>query len=88
MDNKEKIVARVIILPKFFNEKTNNELDLREYYGDWYSFDEKELDVFLYSESFLNKEKTLKEVTYYYKLPSGQVKLIPRKHCKVVYEFL
>jgi hypothetical protein len=88
MENKDKIVARVKILPKYINEKTKNELDLREYYGDWYPFDETELDVYLYSQSFLNKEKTLKEVTYSYKLPNGQVKLIPGIHCKVVYEFL
>ena len=88
MDNKEKIAARVIILPKYFNEKTNNELDLNEYYGEWYPFGDKEIDVHFYSESFLNKEKTLKEITYSYKLPNGQVKLIPRKHCKIVYEFL
>ena len=88
MENKDRIVARVTILPEFFNEKTNNNVNLKEYYGDWYNFEGEELDVCLYSESFLNKEKTIKEITYYYKLPNNTVKLVPKKHCKVVYEFL
>jgi len=87
MEDK-KIAARVVILPQILNEKTNSIVDLREYYGDWYSFDEKELDVYLYSESYLDKEKTKKEITYYHKLPTNQVKLIPKRHCKVIYEFL
>lgn len=87
MENN-RIVARVVILPEVFNEKTNSMMDLKEYYGDWYSFNNQELDVSLYSESYLDKEKTKKEVTYFYKLPDKQVKLIPKRHCKVVYEFL
>lgn len=87
MDNS-KIAARVIILPEVLNDKTNTKMDLKEYYGDWYSFDGKELDVSLYSESYLDKEKTKKEITYFYKLPNNQIKLIPKRHCKIVYEFL
>lgn len=88
MDNKDKIAARIVILPEILNEKTNSMMDLREYYGEWYSFKGEELDVSLYSESYLDKEKTKKEITYFYKSPKFGVKLIPRKHCKVVYEFL
>lgn len=87
MDNS-KIAARVIILPEVLNDKTNTKMDLKEYYGDWYSFDGKELDVSFYSESYLDKEKTKKEITYFYKLPNNQIKLIPKRHCKIVYEFL
>lgn len=87
MDNI-RTAARIIILPEVFNEKTNSNMDLKEYYGDWYNFDGKELDVSVYSESFLDKEKTKKETTYFYKLPNNTIKLIPKKHCKVVYEFL
>ena len=61
MDNS-KIAARVIILPEVLNDKTNTKMDLKEYYGDWYSFDGKELDVSFYSESYLDKEKTKKEI--------------------------
>ena len=85
---KDRIVARVVILQEFYNDKTKSMVDLKEYYSDWYSFDGKEIDVYKYSESKLNKEGTLKDMTYYYKLPNGMVKLIPKKHCKVVYEFL
>lgn len=88
MENKDKIVARVIILPEFFNDRTNSKMDLKEYYSDWYPFGDKEIDVCLYSESFIDKEKTKKDVTYYYRLPNNSVKLIAKKHCKVVYEFL
>ena len=87
MDNS-KIAARVIILPEVLNDKTNTKMDLKEYYGDWYSFDGKELDVSIYSESYLDKEKTKKEITYFYKSPNNQIKLIPKRHCKIVYEFL
>jgi hypothetical protein len=85
---EDRIVARVVILPEVFNEKTKSMMDLREYYGEWYPFNNKEIDVCLYSESFLDKEKIKKEVTYFHKLPSKEVKLIPKKHCKVVFEFL
>lgn len=87
MDNN-KIAARIIILPEFFNEKTKSMVDLREYYGEWYGFNNEELDVSLYSTSYLDKEKKQKEVTYFYKLPNNSVKLIAGKHCKIVYEFL
>lgn len=88
MENKDRISARVVILEEFLNEKTKSIVNLKEYYSDWYSFDGKELDVSLYSESFINKEKTEKEVTYFYRLPNGAVKLIPKRHCKIIYEFL
>ena len=86
MDNI-RVAARVIILPEVFNEKTKSMMNLREFYGDWYDFNDKEIDVSLYSESYLDKEKKQKETTYFYKSPKG-IKLIPKKHCKVVYEFL
>ena len=85
---EDRIVARVIILPEVLNEKTNSMMDLREYYGEWYPFNGKEIDVSLYSESYLDKERTKKEITYYHKLPDKQVRLIPKRHCKVVFEFL
>ena len=88
MSYNDRISARVVILEEYQNEKTNNILNLKEYYGDWYSFDGKELDVSVYSESYTNKEKTEKEITYFYRLPNKSIKLIPKKHCKVVYEFL
>lgn len=87
MDNI-RIAARIVILPEVYNDKTKSMMDLREYYGNWYNFDGKELDVSLYSESFIDKEKKQKEVTYFYKDPVNGIKLIPKKHCKVVYEFL
>lgn len=88
MEPKDRIAARIIILEQYYNEKTKNNVNLKEYYGDWYSFDGKELDVSIYSESFTNKEKTEKDVTYFYRSPQFGTKLIPKKHCKVVYEFL
>lgn len=88
MEIKDRVAARVIILPEVFNEKTKNIMDLKEYYSEWYKFDGKEIDVSIYSESFINKEKTEKEITYFYRMPDKSIRLIPRKHCKVVYEFL
>ena len=89
MESKEKIVARVKILPEFLSEKHNTMVDLKSYYSDWYSFSEqKDLDVSLYSKSKLNKEGTLFDITYFYRLPDKSVKLIPKKHCKIIYEFL
>lgn len=88
MNNNDKIAARVTILPEFYDEKRKTMVNLKEYYEEWYSFNEKEIDVCIYSESFINKEKTLKEVTYYYRLPDNRLKLIPKKHCKVIFEFL
>lgn len=88
MDSKDKIAARIIILPEVFNEKTKNNVDLKEFYGEWYKFDGKELDVSVYSESFIDKEKTQKETTYFFRMPDKSIRLIPKRHCKVVYEFL
>lgn len=88
MESKERIAARIIILKEYYNEKTKNIENLQQFYGEWYEFNDKELDVYLYSESYTNKEKTQKDITYYYKSPQFGTKLIPRKHCKIVYEFL
>lgn len=88
MDNQDKIAARVVILPEFFNEKTKSMMDLKEFYSEWYKFDGKELDVSVYSESFIDKEKTKKEITYFYRMPDRSIRLIPSRHCKIVYEFL
>lgn len=87
MDNS-KIAARIIIEPEFYDEKNKLKVNVREYYGDWYKFDNEQLDVSLYSISYLDKEKKETEKTYFYKLPNGSVKLIAGRHCKIIYEFL
>ena len=88
MENKDRIAARIVILPEVYNEKTKNNMDLKEFYGEWYNFDGKELDVSVYSESYIDKEKKQKEITYFFRMPDKSIRLIPKRHCKVVYEFL
>ena len=88
MEQKDKISARVVILPEFYNDRTKSTINLKEFYGDWYKFDGQELDVSVYSESKLDKEGKIKDITYFYRLPNGTLKLIPKKYCKIIYEFL
>lgn len=88
MENK-KTAARVKILTEYFEPKYNKMVDIKDFYKEWYSFNGQELDVSLFSESWMNKEKTIKNITYaYYMDGSNEPKLIPEKHCSIVYKFL
>ncbi len=87
--NKNRIAARVKILSEYFEPKYNKMVDVREFYETWYDFTGKELDVSIFSESWMNKEKTIKGITYaYYPNETSEPKLIPDKHCEIVYKFL
>jgi hypothetical protein len=89
--DKKRIVARVKILDEYFEPKFNKNIELKEFYKDWYPFNGQELDVFLYSESFIDRERKQKVQTYGYEFSNGtfsQVKLIPAKHCELIYKFL
>jgi len=84
----KRTVARIKIPAEYYEEKLGKKINLVEFYGEWYKFDNKELDVFLVSESWMDKAKTIKNVTYGYEDPEGKVRFIPEKHCEMVYKFL
>lgn len=87
MENK-RIAARVKIPLEYFEPKLGKNINLAEFYGEWYKFDGKELDVFVVSESWIDKAKTIKNLTYGYEDTEGKVRFIPEKHCEMVYKFL
>ncbi len=84
----KKTAARVKILKEYFEPKTKQNVNLVEFYGDWYKFNGQEIDVFVVSESWLDKAKTIKDFTYGYESEDGKVRFIPKKHCEIVYQFL
>ncbi len=86
--NTNKIDARVTILNEWLDPKNNKMVDLHQFYGEWYSFDGKELDVSIVKSHLPESERKEKPSSYYYKLPNGSMKLIPMAHCNVVHEFI